>query len=663
MRSFAADFQMPYSRFFGFDSNMSMNTKISATANELNDEKRFQLLVAGVSDYAIYMLNPEGYVNSWNAGAQRFKGYLAHEIIGQHFSVFYTEEDRAAGIPARALQTALSEGKFEAEGWRVRQDGTRFWASVVIDPIRNDAGKLIGFAKVTRDITERKAAQEALRESEERFRLLVQGVTDYAIYMLSPTGIITNWNAGAQRIKGYTDDEVVGTHFSRFYTEEDRGNGLPSVALAAAAAEGRFEQENWRVRKDGTRFWAHVVIDAIYNEQGELLGFAKITRDVTEKKRAADALDRANAALFQSQKMEAIGQLTGGIAHDFNNLLAIISSSLDVLSTRLHDARDIKMLESMQRAVTRGATLTQQLLSFARRQPLKVDKYNLNALIGGFEAVFRRAGNSSIAFEINLAPALKTVAIDAARFEAALLNLVVNARDAMPDGGKLAIATESVELGEREIGSLAAGSYVKVTVSDTGEGMPAEVAARAFEPFFTTKEIGKGTGLGLSQVYGFIAQSGGEVVLESEVGKGTTVSVYLPAIAGAADNSDADADTDTDTVLIVEDEPDVMEVAAELFRSIGYEVLTAGNGNDAIDILKRRRDIDYLFTDVMMPNGMSGIELARFTRKLCPGVKVILASGYPLPALKAEHGNLDDFTFMSKPYRLSELAKKLRTAA
>jgi PAS domain S-box-containing protein len=663
MRSFAADFQMPYSRFFSFDSNMSMNTKISATANELNDEKRFQLLVAGVSDYAIYMLNPEGYVNSWNAGAQRFKGYLAHEIIGQHFSVFYTEEDRAAGIPARALQTALSEGKFEAEGWRVRQDGTRFWASVVIDPIRNDAGKLIGFAKVTRDITERKAAQEALRESEERFRLLVQGVTDYAIYMLSPTGIITNWNAGAQRIKGYTDDEVVGTHFSRFYTEEDRGNGLPSVALAAAAAEGRFEQENWRVRKDGTRFWAHVVIDAIYNEQGELLGFAKITRDVTEKKRAADALDRANAALFQSQKMEAIGQLTGGIAHDFNNLLAIISSSLDVLSTRLHDARDIKMLESMQRAVTRGATLTQQLLSFARRQPLKVDKYNLNALIGGFEAVFRRAGNSSIAFEINLAPALKTVAIDAARFEAALLNLVVNARDAMPDGGKLAIATESVELGEREIGSLAAGSYVKVTVSDTGEGMPAEVAARAFEPFFTTKEIGKGTGLGLSQVYGFIAQSGGEVVLESEVGKGTTVSVYLPAIAGAADNSDADTDTDTDTVLIVEDEPDVMEVAAELFRSIGYEVLTAGNGNDAIDILKRRRDIDYLFTDVMMPNGMSGIELARFTRKLCPGVKVILASGYPLPALKAEHGNLDDFTFMSKPYRLSELAKKLRTAA
>jgi PAS domain S-box-containing protein len=608
------------------------------------------------------MLNPDGYVSSWNAGAQRFKGYLPHEIIGQHFSAFYTEEDRAAGIPATALQTALNEGKFEAEGWRVRKDGTRFWASVVIDPIRNDSGTLIGFAKVTRDITERKAAQEALRESEERFRMLVQGVTDYALYMLSPTGHITNWNAGAQRIKGYTHDEVVATHFSRFYTEEDRGDNLPSQALATAAKAGRFEKEGWRVRKDGSRFWAHVVIDAIHNEHGELVGFAKITRDITEKKQAAEALERANAALFQSQKMEAIGQLTGGIAHDFNNLLAVLSSSLDVFSTRLQDPRDIKMLESMQRAIQRGATLTQQLLSFARQQPLKTGKYNLNTVISGFEAVLRRACDSSIAFHTILESSLKSVLLDAARFEAALLNLIVNARDAMPSGGALSIVTENVELNQNQVGSLAAGAYVKVSVTDTGTGMSPEVVTRAFEPFFTTKEIGKGTGLGLSQVYGFIAQSGGEVVLESELGKGTKVSIYLPALVGATD-ADADAGTDADTVLIVEDQPDVMEVAAELFRIIGYQVLTAGNGHDAIDILKRRRDIDILFADVMMPNGMSGIELARLTRKLNPDVKVILASGYPLPALKAEHGNLDDFAFMTKPYRLSELAKKLRATA
>ncbi|GAB3548620.1 PAS domain-containing sensor histidine kinase [Noviherbaspirillum agri] len=641
-----------------------MNTKTGTITDELTDERRFQLLVSSVSDYAIYMLNPEGFVSSWNAGAQRFKGYLAHEIIGRHFSAFYTEEDRLAGIPAKALQTALDEGKFEAEGWRVRKDGTRFWASVVIDPIRNDAGALIGYAKVTRDITERKAAQAALRESEDRFRMLVQGVTDYAIYMLSPAGHITNWNAGAQRIKGYTRDEVVGTHFSRFYTEEDRGSDMPSQALATAAREGRFEKEGWRVRKDGSRFWAHVVIDAIRNEQDELIGFAKITRDITEKKQAAEALERANVALFQSQKMEALGQLTGGIAHDFNNLLAVLSSSLDVFSMRLQDPGDIKLLESMQRAVARGATLTQQLLSFARQQPLKAEKHNLNTLIGGFEAVLRRAGNSSIAFNINFGSSLKSVSLDAARFEAALLNLVVNARDAMPGGGTIILATENVELGEQQVGSLAAGSYVKVSVSDTGTGMPPEVAARVFEPFFTTKEVGRGTGLGLSQVYGFISQSGGEVALATEVGKGTTVSIYLPAVASAEEaNTDRNTNTAVDTVLIVEDEPDVMQVAAELCRSIGYEVLTAGNGHDAIDILKRRRDIDILFTDVMMPQGMSGIDLARFTKKLCPDVKVILASGYPLPTLRSEHGNLDEFAFMNKPYRLSELAKKLRAAA
>jgi PAS domain S-box-containing protein len=642
-----------------------MNSKHSLPDDALNDEQRFQLLVASVRDYAIYMLNPEGYVSSWNTGAQRFKGYLAHEIIGRHFSTFYTDEDRAAGVPDKALRTALDEGKFEAEGWRVRKDGTRFWASVVIDPIVNDAGKLLGFAKVTRDITERKATQEALRESEERFRLLVQGVTDYAIYMLSPTGNITNWNSGAERIKGYSHDDVVGTHFSRFYTEEDRANDAPAHALATAAREKRYEKEGWRVRKDGTRFWANVVIDAIHNEQGKLIGFAKVTRDITEKKRAEEALERANAALFQSQKMEAIGQLTGGIAHDFNNLLAVMSSSLDVLSTRPQEPPNPRMLESMRRAVERGATLTQQLLSFARQQPLQVEKCNLNKLIGAFEAVLRRAGNSSIAVELSLAPALKPAVVDAARFEAALLNLVVNARDAMPRGGQLTIATANAELGERQINHLAAGAYVKVSVTDTGTGMPPDVAARAFEPFFTTKEIGKGTGLGLSQVYGFITQSGGDVLLDSEIGMGTTVSIYLPAMTVATDESDTQPDTDTpaDTVLIVEDESDVMEVAAELFRSIGYEVLTAGNGLDAIDILKRRSDIDILFTDVMMPNGMSGIELAQFTREHCPGVKIILASGYPLPALNAQHGNLEDFAFISKPYRLSELAKKLRARA
>jgi PAS domain S-box-containing protein len=640
-----------------------MKARNLSQLGELTDEKRLKLLVASVSDYAIYMLDPDGYVSSWNAGAQRFKGYLAHEIIGKHFSVFYREADRAAGVPAKALETALDKGKFEAEAWRLRKDGSQFWASVVIDPIRTESGELVGFAKVTRDITERKAAQEALRESEERFRLLVQGVTDYAIYMLSPAGIITNWNVGAERIKGYSHDEVLGSHFSRFYTEEDRLSGAPSRVLSIAAAEGRHEQEGWRVRKDGTRFWAHVVVDAIRNDQEELVGFAKVTRDITEKRAAAEALQRVNAALFQSQKMEAIGQLTGGIAHDFNNLLAVMSSSLDLLSTRLREDNDVRLLESMQRAVTRGSTLTQQLLSFARQQPLKVERYNLNSIIREFESVLLHACNPSTTFEVNLDPALATVILDAARFEAALLNLVVNARDAMQENGKLTLRTENIRLEEADAGDLKPGPYVKLSVIDTGRGMTLQTAARAFEPFFTTKEVGKGTGLGLSQVYGFIAQSGGEVRLASELGKGTTVSIYLPAVEGKVDRPQAGRidRSQADTVLIVEDEPDLLRAAAELFRALGFEVFSAGDGKDAIHILECNKNIGVVFTDVIMPNGMSGIELARQTRSRWPDIKVILTSGFPIPALKADHGNIDEFMFVSKPYRLADIARALRT--
>ncbi|WP_229483700.1 hybrid sensor histidine kinase/response regulator [Massilia horti] len=625
----------------------------------MTDEQRFAYLIAGIRDYAIYMLDPNGYVSSWNAGAQRFKGYTAEEIVGQHFSRFYTEEERAAGEPARALSIAQAEGKYEAEGWRVRKDGTRFWANVVIDPIYDNRGELVGFAKVTRDVTESKKALDALRDSEQRFRLLVQGVTDYAIYMLSPEGLITNWNVGAERIKGYSYDEIIGQHFSRFYTDEDRAVGTPEHALQTAARVGRYESEGWRVRKDGTRFWAHVVVDAVRSEAGELVGFAKITRDLTEKKAAEEALAEANRALFQSQKMESIGQLTGGIAHDINNLLSVLASGLEVLTLRRKDSGDAKTFESMRRAIDRGATLTQQLLAFARQQPLRAEARNINRLISGFESVLRRAGNASIEFALDLDPHLHSAVLDSARFESALLNLVVNARDAMPLGGRLTVSTRNVTLAEREVGTLAAGTYAKVTVSDTGTGMPADVASRAFEPFFTTKEVGKGTGLGLSQVYGFIKQSGGEIVIDSVLGEGTAMSIYLPAVEQGGTAAPVNVN---ERVLIVEDEPDLIDVAASLFINMGYEVTTAASAQDAIKTLANQQ-IDILFTDVIMPDEMNGIELAAFTREHYPAVKVILASGYPLPALKMKHADLHDFAFVNKPYRLADLARALRTAA
>jgi CheY-like chemotaxis protein len=320
------------------------------------------------------------------------------------------------------------------------------------------------------------------------------------------------------------------------------------------------------------------------------------------------------------------------------------------------------MLETMQRAVARGATLTQQLLSFARQQPLKVEKSNLNAVIRGFEAVLRRAGNSTIELEIRPEPRPRPVLLDVARFESALLNLIVNARDAMPSGGKIAITVENVEVREGTVGTLVEGPYVRVSVADTGSGMPPEVVARAFEPFFTTKEVGKGTGLGLSQVYGFISQSGGDVVIRSEPDQGTVVSMYLPIAKGAPGDADSLTGPTLDTVLVVEDEPDLLDATAALFRSLGYEVLTASNGAEAMNALGRRDDIRVLFTDVVMPKGIDGIQLARSTRDLRPEIRIVLASGYPLPALKAQHGNLDDFAFIHKPYRLADLVRTLGMA-
>lgn len=632
-----------------------MKPKSISPHTSVTDIDRFRLFISGVSDYAIYMLTPEGIVDSWNAGAQRFKGYTASEIIGQHFSRFYTDEDRANGMPKRALEIAVKEGKFEDEGWRVRKDGTHFWCSVVIDPIYDEAGALAGYAKVTRDITERRKAQEQLHASEEQFRLLVQGVTDYAIYMLSPAGEITNWNAGAERIKQYSHDEVIGSHFSRFYTEEDRASGQPARTLKIAVEEGRFESEGWRIRKDGSKFWAHVIVDPIRNGLGELIGFAKVTRDITERRQAAAELDRAKEALFQSQKLEAIGKLTGGVAHDFNNLLGVIVGGLELLSREARTATAIKTIDAMQRAADRGATLTQQLLSFARQQPLTREKANLGRIIGSFEAVLRRAASDLPDFRVDAAPDLRPVQIDVPQFEAALLNLVVNARDAMPRGGTLILKAENVQLGQSELDHLAAGPYIKISVTDTGTGMPPDVAARAIEPFFTTKPVGQGTGMGLSQVYGLVQQSGGDMRIESEVGKGTTISLYFPALPGSEEGEEGE-----DKALVVDDEPDMLDMAVALFRNMGYEVLSANNAKDALAILKRTPSIDVLFADVLMP-GMSGVELARQARALAPAIKVLLASGYAAPAVLAGDDAFDTFQIVKKPYRTAEIMKMLRT--
>jgi PAS domain S-box-containing protein len=647
-------------------------TKVTIRSPGLPEsDQLFRILVDGVVDYAIFMIDAEGRVATWNSGAERIKGYKADEIIGSHFSRFYTAEDREAGIPERAMRTAAETGRFEIEGWRVRKDGSRFWANVVLDAIRNEAGELIAYAKVTRDMTERVGAETALRESEERFRILVQGVTDYAIYMLDPEGRITNWNLGGERIKGYPADEIVGRHFSIFFTEEDRAKNEPGREIATATREGRFEGEGWRVRRDGTRFWAGVVLDRILDQDGRLLGFAKITRDLTDKKKAEEELERARAALAQAQKMEAIGQLTGGVAHDFNNLLTVIANSLELLSDATRDeAQKRRIIDIAQRATERGARLNQQLLAFSRRQPLRPEPHNINALIGGFEPVLRRACREAIEFELDLSPVPLAAKIDAQQFETALLNLVVNARDAMRAGGLLRISTrlEAIDAAAaaRMASELTAGRYIKVAVSDNGEGMEEAVVRRAFEPFFTTKEVGKGSGLGLSQVYGFVAQSGGHVAIDSAPGLGTTVTLYLPATdlkpVGDPAHPETQASAAAARILVVEDDPDVLDVAVESLRMMGYEVVTAPDGPSALAVLRRDRTIQIMLSDIVMPNGMNGVELAREAVRLRPELRVLLASGYPMAALPHADGGpvLDEFRFLSKPYRSSQLAKALR---
>ena len=644
---------------------MNLDDRLEASAS---DDGRYRLLVDAITDYAIYMLDAKGIVSSWNPGAARFKGYAADEIIGRHFSEFYTEEERNAGIPELALKIAASEGRFEREGWRLRKDGTRFWAHVVIDPIRSPSGETIGYAKVTRDLTERKAAEEALRRSQEQFRLLVQGVTDYAIFMLDPEGYVASWNAGAQRIKGYAPNEIIGSHFSRFYTSEDLAAGIPARGLATAARDGRWEAEGLRKRKDGSAFWAHVVIDAIRDEDGKIIGFAKVTRDISERKEAEQSLQQTQAALAQAQKMEALGQLTGGVAHDFNNLLQVISSNLHLAAKDVAgNPRAEVRIQNALAGVSRGARLAQQLLAFGRRQALEPKIINVGRFIRGMDDMLRRTIGADIEFETCVSGGLWNTLLDPNQVENAVLNLAINARDAMPEGGKLTIEAGNAFLDDRYAAShegLQPGQYVMLAVTDTGSGMPADVVQRVFEPFFSTKPEGKGTGLGLSMVYGLVKQSGGHIKIYSELGHGTTVKLYFPR---AHENEDVVTDLSntpvrggSETILVVEDDEDVREGTVALLRDLGYRVLKAKDGASAMGVIESGLPIDLLFTDVVMPGPVRSPDLARTAKERLPNLAVLFTSGYTENAI-VHGGRLDrGLELLGKPYSREQLARKIR---
>jgi PAS domain S-box-containing protein len=605
------------------------------------DDSAYRRLVEGISDYAIFWLHPGGEVATWNAGAVHATGYAAVDMIGAPFAALFSGDDNDAGAAAALLDVALREGRSELDGWLVRKDGSRFWAQILVDPV-HDGSTPLGFGVVMRDRTERKRVDEELRNSQEQFRVLVQGVADYAIYMLDPGGHVSSWNSGAERIKGYAPHEVIGHHYSAFFTKEDVERGEPMTNLEAVAREGRIETEGWRLRKDGSRFWAHVVIDRITDDTDKLIGFAKVTRDVTERRASALALEETREALFQSQKLEAVGQLTGGVAHDFNNLLMAVQGNLELMRDHAElPERLNRLVGNALTGVRRGVSLTQRMLAFARRQQLHLEPVNVVTLVSGMSDLLRTSLGPSIAIEVRFPLALPDVMGDINQLELCILNLCVNARDAMAEGGVITIQAACQEVGSLHPLQVPAGKYVRLSITDTGFGMDAATLSRATEPFFTTKGVGKGTGLGLSMVHGIVQQSGGGLQLESTESGGTTVSMYLPvapsdslvvpaAVMAAPVRVAPEVIASKGplpVILVVDDDPLVLSTAVEMLNYAGYDARGAASATEALRRLETIDELVAVVTDHAMP-GMTGSELATELATRRPGLRVVLASGY-----------------------------------
>ncbi len=503
-------------------------------------------------------------------------------------------------------------------------------------------------------------------------QMLIEAVVDYAIFMLEPDGRVATWNSGAERIKGYTAQEIIGKHFSCFYSEAERAEGVPDRALMIAAKEGKYETEAVRYRKDGTGFHAWVVIDRILDEGGELVGFAKVTRDITERVSAQAKVNEMQQQLAMSQKMEAVGQLSGGIAHDFNNLLMIIQGNIESAERHSKDpingrASLLRSLENAKRGAQRAAALTSRLLSFSRRQPLNPKPLDLETFLVGSLDFIRRSLGETIRIERIAGAPPWLVEVDANHLDTALLNLAINARDAMPHGGELTFETENVTLQEdycRYDPEISPGQFVKISASDTGYGMTQDVLNHAFEPFFTTKEVGQGTGLGLSQVYGFVKQSGGHVRIYSEPGLGTVVSIYLPRLKSDDRQSEEEHNEalatgeQGETILVVEDDDDVRSYVCDVLRGLHYNVLSAPGAQGALSLLQHNKNISLLLSDVVMP-GVDGLAIARRAREIRPGLPVMLMTGYPRSTI-LHQGLEDDVSVVQKPVTESDLARSVR---
>jgi PAS domain S-box-containing protein len=624
--------------------------------------EEFAILVDAVEDYAVFLLDPTGIIRSWNRGAARIMGYTEDEAVGKHFSLFYGPEELASEKPKRELETAISEGRVEDEGWRIRKDGKRFWANTVITMLRNAKGEFTGFAKVTRDMTARRHAEEELRQSTEVFQLLVSAVRDYAIFMLDPNGNIATWNKGAQRIKGYTPDEIIGSHFSRFYTEEDKTNHKPERELEIAREKGSVEDEGWRVRKDGTRFWANVVITAVFDSSGELRGFAKVTRDISDRKEAEEtrrALLEQREARLQAEEERSRAEASYRVSQEANR------AKDDFLMTLSHELRtpmtailgwsrmlpamspDDPMFHEAVASIAGGAQLQARLIDDIldvsrivsgklRLSPetMEVARVIMNAS----EAVNATAEAKNITITLTLAPTLGVIIADPTRIQQVIWNLLNNALKFTPRGGKV------------EVSARRTASHVQVSVTDTGEGIDQRFLPHIFEPFRQAESpqtrVHGGLGLGLSIVRYIAEAHGGTIAAESEGrGKGSTFTVTLPvrsvtAGTGPVRNSLGDMFMHRDRlrgieIVLVDDEMESRKMVATVLQAAGANLTAFDSAAAALEALDQHRP-DIVLTDIAMPE-MDGYAFTRAMRERGYGseVKIVALSAFPATGDKA----------------------------
>jgi PAS domain S-box-containing protein len=596
-----------------------------ATGTLAEAHEHFRLLVGGVREHAIFLMDTRGYIQTWNAGAQAIKGYRADEIIGEHFSRFYPPEDAASGKPARALAIAEAEGHYREEGWRVRKDGSLFWASVTLSAIRDEGGRLAGFLKITRDLTDKKQAEDALKENEEKFRLMVEAVKDYAIFMLDPHGLVASWNPGAERIKGYRADEIVGSHFSRFYPQADVDSRKPDRELEIAAAEGRYQEEGWRIRKDGTTFWASVTISPVRDPTGTLRGFVKVTQDLTQRREA----DQQRVELLREQAARAEAEKINQVKDEFLAMLSHeLRTPLNAIVGWAHLLRAAPQMDPTQvarglEAIDRNAAIQTQIVADVldisrmtsgkvRLNPRRIDPGEVvNAAI---DTVRPAAEARRINLSVSLPETPAFVYADGDRLQQVVWNVLQNAVKFTPSGGRVEARLERRD------------SSVEIAVTDTGIGIRPEFLPHVFETFRQADSSASrrhgGLGLGLAIVKQLVELHGGRVTAESKgEGRGTTVRVRLPLMPLSVDPAAPQRDGARPlpwlggvSVLVVDDHADARELVAVALQQAGAKVTTAADAAEGLAVLRERRP-DVLLCDLEMP-GESGYEMIKKVRAL-----------------------------------------------